>query len=267
MTNSLAPEVLAYYSRGEEAGRLLRGHNRLELWRTQDVLRRVLDGLGPGPHRVLDVGGGAGVHAAWLAGDGHRVTLVDPVPLHVEQASRLAGVTATLGDARELAAPDASFDAVLLLGPLYHLPERADRLRALAEARRVVRPGGAVVAATINRFAGLHDTMRSGAYFEPANRRATDACVAGGTLRPASGQNLFTTAYFHLAAEVPVEFAEAGLAPGGQYGLEGAAWLLGLDGRLDDPEQRAVVLAALRAAESEPSLLGVSGHLLTVGTR
>ncbi|PYC80843.1 hypothetical protein C7C46_11900 [Streptomyces tateyamensis] len=131
----------------------------------------------------------------------------------------------------------------------------------------MVRPGGLVVAATINRFAGLHDTMRSGAYFEPANRLATSACVADGILRPASEQNLFTTAYFHLPAEVPVEFAAAGLEPRGQYGLEGAAWLLGVEERLDDPEQRALVLAALRAAESEPSLLGVSGHLLTSGTR
>ncbi|WP_035841256.1 class I SAM-dependent methyltransferase [Kitasatospora azatica] len=265
MTHSLAPEILAYYARGEEAGRLLRAHNRLELWRTQDVLRRLLADLGTGPLRILDVGGGAGVHAEWLAADGHLVTLVDPVPLHVEQAGRLPGVTALHGDARALEAADDSVDLALLLGPLYHLPERADRLRALAEARRVVRPGGLVVAATINRFAGLHDTMRTGAYFEPTNQAATDACVATGTLRPASEHNLFTTAYFHLAAEVPAEFAEAGLTPTGQYGLEGAAWLMGIDQRLDDPAERAVVLDALRAGESEPSLLGVSGHLLTAG--
>ncbi|MCX4745449.1 methyltransferase domain-containing protein [Kitasatospora sp. NBC_01287] len=268
MTKSLAPEVLAYYDRGQEAGRLLRGKNQLELWRTQDVLRRLLAAAAPDGRalRVLDVGGGAGVHAEWLAADGHQVELLDPVPLHVEQASQLPGVTATLGDARELPAADASVDVALLLGPLYHLPERADRLRSLTEARRVVRPGGLVVAATINRFAGLYDTMRSGAYFEPANRAATDACVATGELRPATDQNLFTTAYFHLADEVPAEFTEAGLIVHGQYGLEGAAWLLGIEERLDDPAQRAVVLDALRRAESEPSLLGISGHLLTVGS-
>jgi SAM-dependent methyltransferase len=269
MAHFLDPEVLAYYERGAEADRLQRGHNRLELWRTQDVLRRLLPERGSDgePLRVLDVGGGAGVHAQWLAADGRQVTLVDPVPLHVEQAGRLPGVTATLGDARALAAADASMDAVLLLGPLYHLTERADRLRALAEARRVVRPGGLVVAATINRFAGLHDTLRSGAYFEPANRAATDACVATGEFRPADEQHLFTTAYFHQPTEVPAEFEEAGLDVRGQYGLEGAAWLLGIEERLDDPAQRALVLEALRRAESEPSLLGVSGHLLTAGVR
>src|SRR4051794_31578663 len=67
---------------------------------------------------VVDVGGGPGVHAEWLAADGHVVELVDPVPLHVEQASRVPGVTARHGDARDLPMPGASADAVLLLGPL-----------------------------------------------------------------------------------------------------------------------------------------------------
>jgi ubiquinone/menaquinone biosynthesis C-methylase UbiE len=108
------------------------------------VLRRVLPAP---PARVVDVGGGSGVHAEWLAADGHVVELVDPVPLHVEQASRVPGVTARHGDARDLPMPGASADAVLLLGPLYHLVEREDRVRALREAARVVRPGGVVAAA------------------------------------------------------------------------------------------------------------------------
>ncbi|QKG19297.1 hypothetical protein [Actinomadura verrucosospora] len=84
-------EVLRYYERGEEDRRLREGDGRLELWRTQDVLRRVLPAP---PARVVDVGGGPGVHAEWLAADGHEVELVDPVPLHVERAARIPGVTA-----------------------------------------------------------------------------------------------------------------------------------------------------------------------------
>ncbi|MFD9128566.1 class I SAM-dependent methyltransferase [Kitasatospora sp. NPDC059571] len=260
---TLRPEILAYYARGEEQGRLHRSHNRLELWRTRDVLRRL---LGPGPLRILDVGGGAGIHAEWLAADGHEVDLVDPVPLHVEQAGALPGVRAVLGDARALPVEDGGHDAVLMLGPLYHLPERADRIRSLAEARRAVRPGGLVVAATINRFAGLHDQLRVERYFEPGPREVTDACVVSGTLAHSPDSPLFTTAYFHRAGDVPGEFADAGLDVTGQYGLEGAAWLMGpVEEWLDDPERRGTVLAALRSAESEPSLLGVSGHLLTAG--
>ncbi|MFE1883568.1 class I SAM-dependent methyltransferase [Streptomyces diastatochromogenes] len=263
---ALAEEIAEYYERDGEDGRLRSGVGRLELWRTQDVLRRLLP---PAPARILDVGGGSGVHAQWLAADGYAVELVDPVPLHVERAARLPGVTARVGDARALAAPDASVDVALLLGPLYHLPEREDRVQALAEARRVVRPGGLVVAATINRYAALHDNLSTGLYFDAERRPQIEAVGGDGRMRPTGRpKSLFTTAYFHEPADVPAEFSEAGLTPQGQYGLEGAAWLMGdVFDWLDDPARRDLVLRALRQTESQPSLLGISGHLLTAGSR
>ena len=264
-TPAPAEAILEYYGRGDEDGRLRAGAQRLELLRTQDVLRRLLP---PAPARILDVGGGSGVHAQWLTADGHHVELVDPVPLHVEQAARLAGVTARLGDARALDAPDGSVDAVLLLGPLYHLTDAADRVRALTEAYRVLRPGGLVVAATINRFAGLHDTLNQGRYFDPSARPRIEAATRDGRLRIDGGDSRFTTAYFHRPPEVLAEFTVAGLTPIGQYGLEGAAWLMGdVSAWLDDPVRSELLLGALRLAESDASLLGVSGHLLTAGNR
>lgn len=257
----LHEEVLRYYARGEEDGRLRSGVGRLEFLRTQDLLRRLLP---DSPGRILDVGGGSGVHAKWLAEqDGHQVELIDPVPLHVEQAALLPGVNARLGDARALPLPDGCADAVLLLGPLYHLTRRRHRVRALAEARRVVRPGGPVVAATINRFSALHDQLRQGAYFEPGEREFIDSVSGSGQHRRPGGG---FCAYLHEPAEVPGEFAEAGLAAGGQYGVEGAVWLMpDVLTWLEDDGRRAVVLDALRRTESDPSLLGVSAHLLTVG--
>lgn len=110
----------------------------LEMVRTQELLRRHLP---PAPASVLDVGGGPGAHARWLSEDGYRVHLVDPVQRHLAEAED-SGCSVELGDARELSAADASYDVVLVLGPLYHLVEAADRRTALAEAYRVVRPGG-----------------------------------------------------------------------------------------------------------------------------
>jgi len=106
------------------------------------------------------VGGGPGVYACWLSAQGYEVHLVDASPLHVEQAraasERLPNnplASVRLGDARQLDVADAAVDAVLLLGPLYHLTERADRLTALRESARVLRPGGHVFVAAVSRFA------------------------------------------------------------------------------------------------------------------
>ncbi|MEV4115273.1 methyltransferase domain-containing protein [Nonomuraea sp. NPDC049695] len=255
-------ELHAYYEQDREHARLREGRNRLEFWRTQDVLRRTLP---PPPARVLDVGGGPGAHAEWLSADGYEVELLDPIPLHVARAGELTGVTARLGDARRLPVPDASVDAVLLLGPLYHLQERADRVRALAEARRAVRPGGLVAAATISRYAAVHDTVYTGAYLDERQREAAHAAMADGImLSPARG----FTGYFHDPEEVPGEFADAGFPEVERYGLQGAFGLYGdVDDWLDDPARRALLLEAQRSLESVPSLLGVSSHMLTVSRR
>lgn len=143
-------EVIQHYRHDiDEGERITSGFGQLELLRTREIVRRHLP---DGALRVLDVGGATGVHAAWLAEDGHRVHVVDPIDAQIarvlESPRALAGrITAGVGDARQLAFEEASFDAVLLLGPLYHLTEREDRLTALAEARRVVKPGGPVFAA------------------------------------------------------------------------------------------------------------------------
>ncbi len=133
----------------------------------------------------------------------------------------------------------------------------------------MVRPEGLVVAATINRFAGLHDTLARGLYFDAGRRPSIDAAAGDGWRRPGHGPKaMFTMAYLHTPEGVPVECADPGPTPHARYGLEGAAWPMGdIASRLGDPQRRTPVLAAMRRTESVPSLLGVSGHLLTAGTR
>lgn len=259
---TLSPEVLSYYAQGGERTRLREGRGRLEFWRTQDVLRRILPAA---PARVLDVGGGTGVHAEWLAADGYEVELIEPVALHVEEAGRLPGVVARLGDARELPVPDAGADAAILLGPLYHLPDRDDRVRALAEARRAVRPGGVVVAATISRYSALHDGIYRGFYLQPEHRVAEHhAADTGRMVSPRDGG---FRGYFHDPDDILGEFADAGLVEPLRIGVEGAFWLYGdVEDWLDDQARRELLLEAARRLESVPSLLGVSGHLLAVVT-
>ncbi len=217
----------------------------------------------PPPAAVLVIGGGTGVHAEWLAGRGFDVHLIDPVEEHVAAAAKLPGVASAVGDASLLSQRDDSQDAVLLLGPLYHLPQRADRLQALREARRVARPGAPVIAAGISRYATLMDIGSDGRLTETVEPFLHHLHATGQFRGDVVG---FTTAYFHLPDELALDLADAGLSDVEVLGIEGPAGptlrALGLD-CLDQRLEAAV--RAARMVEREPALIAASGHLLAVG--
>jgi SAM-dependent methyltransferase len=258
----LDPLIQTFYrDRYVEDDRLLRrGHGRLEFLRTQELLRRWL----PPSAVVLDVGGATGVHARWLAADGHQVTLVDPVAEHVEKAAAIGTFSAEVGDARALRQPDASVDVTLLLGPLYHLVEASDRATALSEAARVTRPGGLVIAAAINRYGGLIECGSNGSLTPENLHQFTDA-FASGRIDGSSG---FTVAYFHHADELASELTTAGLTDVEVLGVEGPAGNVLQNAPADTIDTllpSAVLLA--RQVESDPNLQAASFHFLARGRR
>jgi ubiquinone/menaquinone biosynthesis C-methylase UbiE len=207
---------------------------------------------------------------------GYEVHLLDFMPLHVEQARQASArqaahplASAEVGDARQLPRPEGSVDAVLLLGPLYHLTERADRMAALREAARVVRPGGPVLAAVISRFASTLDGLFTGALDDPAFAAIAQRDLADGQHRnPTANAHYFTTAYFHHPTEPKGEMESAGLCHEATLAIEGPGWMLAdLENTLDQPERRERLLAVVRALEAEASLLGASAHLLAYARR
>ncbi|MGH3151904.1 MAG: class I SAM-dependent methyltransferase, partial [Streptosporangiaceae bacterium] len=232
----IEPAIESHYGIGYERGRLFPGGRpSLEYVRSVELLDRLLPRP---PARLLDVGGGPGTYAAPLARRGYRVHLVDPVPLHVEQARQAAGAgpaagfTAALGDARKLAEPDRSQDAVLLFGPLYHLTGAADRQQALAEASRVLRPGGRLLAMAVSRFASLLDGLYRGWLDDPLFRPIVDQDLADGRHRnpdPVGRPEFFTTAYFHTPDDLAAEIERAGFTGVTVYGVEGPGWPLRQD--------------------------------------
>jgi ubiquinone/menaquinone biosynthesis C-methylase UbiE len=258
------PELRAFYTeRFREDDRLrCQAHGVLERIRTQELIARFLS---PPPGSILDVGGATGVHAEWLAERGYAVHVVDPIHEHVLEAGRVPGVTAAVGDARVLDQGHASQDAVLLLGPLYHLLDRGDRLVALREATRVARPGAPVLAAAISRYATVLDIGSDGRLTEDIEPFVRHLHATGEFRGDVVG---FTTAYFHLPEELRGELTEAGLQDVEVYGIEGPAGptlrALGM-GCLEDRLDAAV--RAARIVERDPALLPASGHLLAVGRR
>lgn len=247
-----------------EANRLSQREGQLELVRTQELLGRHLP---PPPARIIDVGGGTGVYAAWLAGLGYSVHLVDIVPEHVEAALAHGAFTAAVGDARALPDADASYDAALLLGPLYHLRSREERLTALREARRVVRSGGIVAAAFITRSAAVQDGFVSGWIYNPAALVMTGQVLQYG-LAVGDQTDFATISYFHWPWEAKAEVEAAGLELLGLYGIEGPGWIEPrFDERWQTEEGRSTILECARMCEAVPDLQILSAHLLAVARR
>jgi SAM-dependent methyltransferase len=259
--------IADFYERTEENVRLVT--DAVERLRTQELLNAWLP---PAPAEVLDIGGGAGVHALWLASQGHVVDLVDAMAKHVDQA-RAASQQAEhplrnviVGDARELAYPDGCADVVLLLGPLYHLIDGSDRRLALGEALRVLRPGGIVVAAAIGRWASTADGLLRGYLGEKGFPEIAAQDVATGVHRNATAHpRWFTTAYFHTPGELVTDVASVGFEVDGPVAVEGPWPVHG--SLLDGGAKQEAALTAIRRLEREPSLLGASPHLLVAGRK
>jgi ubiquinone/menaquinone biosynthesis C-methylase UbiE len=268
----LDPAIADFYDRTSEESRLEQGPFKLEAARTRELIERHAP---PAPATVLDIGGGGGAYAFWLAARGYAVHLLDAVPRLVEEARRRDGPVARalascrVGDARELPFGDATATLVLLLGPLYHLVDAADRHRALGEAARVLQPGGVLIAAGISRWASALDGLSRNLLGDARFASIVERDVRDGQHRnPTERTDYFTTAYFHAPEDLRVEVQRAGLAVQGLYGVEGPGWILpDFDDRWANSEQRAALLRVARLMESEPSVLGCSAHLLVVATR
>ena len=261
---AMDPDVLAHYGEGEEQARL--DGWSLERMRTEELLAQWLP---EPPARVLDVGGGPGRYAGWMASCGWTVTLLDPVPLHASQAATVVGGHVELGDARRLPHADGTFDAALVLGPLYHLVDVSDRVEALGEAGRVVRAGGVVVVAAISRLASMLDGLSRGFVRDERFREVVARDLSDGTHRnPSREPGWFTTAFFHAPAQLAEEMRAAGLNDVRVVGVEGPAWLWGDRGREpDDDEWRSAALWAARTVEADEDFMPMSAHLLGVGYR
>lgn len=261
--------VARRYDLTDEEGRLWNpGLGDLVRLRTWDIFDRFLPATG----RIIDVGGGPGAHAAYLAERGYEVVLLDPVEKHVDLAKRRARASsawtfeAMLGEARQLPVEDESCDIVLLMGPMYHLFEAQDRELALQEARRVLRPGGRILAEVISRFAWVLDASMDGLLDEPG---IFDDFVVnietGFSQDPAKFTEGEFWAYLHRPEELHTELRHSGFSNIKLLAIEGFAWLLSdLVQRMETPE---ALLRAIRLTEAEPSMIGCSAHMMAVGVK
>jgi hypothetical protein len=225
-------DAVAYYERFAEESRLAGGPSRLEFERTKELLLRILPQQ---PGRIVDVGGAAGAYSSWLAELGHEVHLVDASTRLIEEARKLA----------------------------------TDRLKALAEARRILRPSGRVAVAAISRYASTLDGLARNLTIDPAFVRVRDRDLRDGQHRNDTDRlDYFTTAYFHRPEDLISEMETSGFTEIRVFGVEGPGWMLADFGaRWNDPASREDIMAVARALESEPAIIGASAHLIAIATK
>ncbi len=143
-----------HYNKHPEDLRLLRRHGIVEYETTMYHLHRFLQ---PG-QTLLDIGAGTGRYTSALMQEGYKVKAVELCRRNIEVFLRREPTADVVqGDARQMPfLPSATADVTLLLGPLYHLTNEADKVAALSEARRVTKPGGLIfVAYLLNEYSIL----------------------------------------------------------------------------------------------------------------
>jgi SAM-dependent methyltransferase len=262
--------VRAYYdARGESEWHRL--DNPYEGAVEQELHRRAFEELLSPEARVLDLGGGPGKWTIWLARRGHRVVLADLSPGLLEIARRElaeAGVEpeAVLEvDARDLGRFKAGeFDAVLALGPFYHLVAAADRALAAREANRVLRPGGVLFATVMTRYPWL-----LGVLLEAGSSRVEDVrrVLEDGVYRN-NEPGRFTEAYLYRPDEVAPFFEGSGFETVRVMASQSFLYLAQeqvAELHERDAEAYAALLDIAYQAATDPSILGISGHLLYAG--
>jgi S-adenosylmethionine-dependent methyltransferase len=250
-----------------EAARLER--HQLEHDLTWRYLARYLPAVGS----ILEIGAATGRYTVELARRGYAVTAVDLSAVELErcrqnlkEAALDSRVQLAVGDARALdGCPEASYDAVLLMGPLYHLVFEQDRRLAVAQAYSRLRPGGVLVSAFISRYGILGDLMRNVPAWIRDRDEVHDILELGRD--PAHYPRGGFRGYFATVGEIAPLHESLGMQTLTIAGVEPAISADDESYNRLQGEERVLWLDLMFEISAEPTIVGASRHLLYVGRR
>lgn len=265
---SIKKKIFDFYDLRPEEERLFTGKGLLELVRTREIISSFLSRA---PIRVADIGGGPGEYSFWLAEMDHLLDLYDVTPRHIELAGeRNRGAAKplyniTLADARSVPCESGLYDLILLHGPLYHLPERDDRLRALAEARRVLKEDGLVICFGISYTSSTMVGLQKGTIFEDNYLEMIESEIKSGFHTPPTNfPRFFTDVHFHRPGELQQELSEVGFHPRFSLAVQGPSWLVpDFEEAWKDLRKREILLSVSRLLEDD---VYNSNHFAVVAT-
>ena len=265
-------EVYEFYNNGAEIDRLERGLGIVEFYRSKEIVSQYITKKST----IYDIGGGIGKYSEWLAGQGHDVTLIELAPTAVDYAKKnmKTSYKAEVGDAREINKSDENADVVLLMGPLYHLQNKSDRIKALSEAHRVLKKGGLLIAAGISKFSST--TWALSVYGNGCDFIDDDVYLnmlkhelaTGEHIRPEEYPFIIANAYFHTIDELRNEIQNSSFEVLNYHAVEGCVWITPkLEEKWQDIDSRNRLLDIIHATEHEETLMGLSPHFLVVAKK
>ena len=257
--------VLEFYESYNEDERIIR--QPLEFIRTKDIISRNLPKTSI---RIGDLCGASGHYSYWLAEMGHEVHLMDLSPKHINEAKNNQGkyraklASMTCGDARSLPYEDETFDMVLLMGALYHLQEKEDRLICLKEAHRILKDNGTAVFSYISRHSAMLDGFVTG-YIDKLDNNITDMKILTGRHEnPENQKGNFTTAYLHTTKDIYEELIYTKSSNIVLYAVEGFGSMIKKEEYINDNVKMEKLLYYLRQTEQNMEMIGISFHQLVI---
>ena len=262
-------DIRSYYDSATERELARLGRHQLE----HDITWLYLDRYLPSEGAVLDIGAGAGGYTVELARRGYTVTAVDLSGKLIElcrkrvsEAGLAKNVTFLVADARDLRdVGHGPFDAVLLMGPLYHLVLEEDRRTALREAFDRLRPGGVILSAFISRYGVLGDVMNN--IPEWIEDQADVRSLIEHGRRPDNKPVGGFRGYFAEVSEIAPLHEDAGFRTLVVAGAEPAISADDESYNRLEGLRRQLWLALLYELSTEESIIAASRHLLYIGRK
>ncbi|MGB5819392.1 MAG: class I SAM-dependent methyltransferase [Saonia sp.] len=262
----ISSHIEDFYNKASEENRLNRGMGIFEFERIKLLIEKHITSS---PAKIIDVGGGTGKYAEWLAKNGHSVFLVEPILKHIQLAQKRAAklrnrFTVHWGEARKLDFPNNFADIIILHGPLYHLQKKEDREKAICEAKRVLRNDGILLGFSINYTAStlvglLQGLIHKNSFFEMCKEELT----TGIHNPPYDFPWLLAEAYYHRPEELKEEFKKQELIHLNTYAIEGIAWLdKDYFASMSNEKKKNTLMELVRITENDTNLLSFSPHMM-----
>ena len=272
--------VLAFYEDGREYHRLRTGIGLIEFERTKEIL---FENLTKPPAVIYDIGGAYGEYSWWLASLGYEVHLFDLSETNIKMSEMLAEeypgcslAASEVCDARNIPRAENSADAVLLMGPLYHILDDKDRIKAVKECCRLLKTGGVLFSAALTPYSVLLDKLtvyspNEGSYLENpkflamVERELKDGCHINPNKEVYAGLG---SSHLHTAKALRAELSAGGFSDTVVHGVMGGAWLANnIDELWKNEKSRNVLMTTVRLLDTHAEIIGLSGHLLAVSKK